>query len=54
MRRKLSDKVRQQLLEMIDGGRATAEDPSDDFTAVEIDGDRWEFDDDTETYRPVE
>jgi len=43
-----------QVLEMIDGGRAVAEDPSDDFTAVEIDRDRWEFDDDTETYRPVE
>lgn len=43
-----------QVLEMIDSGRASAEDPSDDFTAVDIDGARWEFDDDTETYRPVE
>ncbi|MCW2091019.1 UNVERIFIED_ORG: hypothetical protein M2328_004299 [Rhodococcus erythropolis] len=43
-----------QVLEMIDSGRASAEDPSDDFPAVDIDGARWEFDDDTETYRPVE
>ncbi|WP_182262025.1 hypothetical protein [Rhodococcus sp. UFZ-B548] len=43
-----------QVLEMIDGARAVAEDPSDDFTAVDIDGVRWEFDDETETYRPAE
>lgn len=36
-----------QVIEMIDSGSAVAEDPSDDFTAVEIGGTRWEFDDDT-------
>lgn len=43
-----------QVLDMIDSGRAAAEDPSDDFTAVDIDGVRWEFDDTTETYRPAQ
>ncbi|MDN3460518.1 hypothetical protein [Rhodococcus sp. APC 3903] len=43
-----------QVLDMIDSGLAVAEDPSDDFTAVDIDGVRWEFDDETETYRPVQ
>jgi hypothetical protein len=43
-----------QVIEMIDSGSAVAEDPSDDFTAVDIEGTRWEFDDESETYLPVE
>ncbi|WCT06221.1 hypothetical protein [Rhodococcus qingshengii] len=43
-----------QVLEMIDTDRAIPEDPSDELTAVDIGGTRWEFDAGTETYRPVE
>lgn len=34
--------------------RQRPEGPSDDFTAFDIDDVRWEFVDDSETYRPVE
>lgn len=49
-----SELTMDQVLDMIDSGLAVAEDPSDDFTAVDIDGVRWEFDDETETYRPAQ
>lgn len=44
----------EEVVEMIDSGTATAEDPADDFSTVEILGARWEYDDDTEQYRQVE
>ncbi|MEW2019304.1 hypothetical protein [Rhodococcus sp. NPDC076796] len=40
-----------EVIEMIDRGTAVAEDPADDFSAVEILGARWEYDDDAEQYR---
>jgi hypothetical protein len=43
-----------EMVTLIDHGKAEPEDPSDDFTAVTIDGVRWEFSDDTEDYRPVQ
>lgn len=42
-----------EMIALIDRGGAEPEDPSDDFTAVSVDGVRWEFSDDTEDYRPV-
>ncbi|MFZ2176557.1 MAG: hypothetical protein WAW17_21460 [Rhodococcus sp. (in: high G+C Gram-positive bacteria)] len=42
-----------EMIALIDTGAAEPEDPSDDFTAVTIAGVRWEFEDETEDYRPV-
>ncbi|MDQ0284740.1 hypothetical protein [Rhodococcoides fascians] len=44
----------EEVIEMIDSGTAIAEDPADDFSAVEILGARWEYDDDADQYRQAE
>lgn len=43
----------EEVLEMIDSGTAIAVDPADDFSAVDLLGARWEYDDNSELYRQV-
>lgn len=40
-----------QAIELVDSGAATAVDPADDFTDVDIDGVRWTYDDETGAYQ---
>lgn len=43
-----------EVLVFIDNGQAIPDDPSDDFSAVDIDGHRWEYDDQAGVYKPAE
>ncbi|MFD4366979.1 hypothetical protein [Rhodococcus sp. NPDC058521] len=41
------------VISMVDAGTANADDPADDFTAVTIDGVRWEYDENLAAYQPA-